>query len=192
MPPTLRFRPVHGNPDKPPPRTPRSPRGAYTGELLPNHTQLRRKPKCLAYLLIILVLFVGSLCIYPQRGRSANFGLWLPDLPFTCALKPPPSQSYIPLFPVYNTSFQDNTVFKSKGKEADRAWRRMIPRGGGRIIVKNSKNFGLPPSALAVDQRKEEIPDTEIYIVSAVRQIVCLVSCQTGGFDSKLITADSI
>lgn len=42
--------------------------------------------------------------------------------------------------------------------------------------MKNPRQYGLPPSSVAVDGQGNKVVDTEIYDVSVVRQLGCLVS----------------
>lgn len=58
----------------------------------------------------------------------------------------------------------------------DRAWLSMFPEGNGSVVVKNPRDYGLPLSADAIDASGKTVPDTEVYEVSIVRQLGCLVS----------------
>lgn len=51
----------------------------------------------------------------------------------------------------------------------------MFPHGGGSIAVQNPREFGLPPSMVALDALGNNVSDTEIYEVSVIRQLGCLV-----------------
>ena len=52
----------------------------------------------------------------------------------------------------------------------------MFPDGDGSVVVKNPRYYGLPPSSSAVGEQGDEVEETEIYEVSVVRQLNCLVS----------------
>jgi hypothetical protein len=185
MPSTLRFRPPHHrNSINAIPRTPKSPRGVYTGEPVPyNPPSASRHHKTkitLFFALILITVFGGILWLYPQVGvpvaapvlriiptRPSLSRFWRPSNPSS-----PPSQAkqFVPSFPLYEMKFQDNYAFQRKGRGADRAWATMFPHGGGSVAVQNPREFGLPPSV------GDNTSDTEIYEVSVIRQLGCLVS----------------
>lgn len=180
----LRFRPYHhGTSVDSIPRTPKSPRGAYTGEPVPHRRDSALQPKKILFaLLALLILTSGLLYFVPElrlaipglRIIASNPSIWPDDPP---ARKSPQKPiSFVPDFPLYEMTFKDVYPFQQKGKAADSAWSNMFPHGGGSIAVKNPRKFGLPPSMVALDALGNNVSDTEIYEVSVIRQLGCLVS----------------
>ncbi|KAK5050858.1 hypothetical protein LTR84_003417 [Exophiala bonariae] len=196
MPPSaLRFRPYHHGTSVDSidsgPRTPKSPRGAYTGEPVPFRQQHKAIQSKRILLALLTLLTVSSALLYfvPQL-RIAIPGLRLipskaslswPAYPPAIAAQQQQKQqqkqdSFVPDFPLYEMTFKDVHPFQQKGKAADSAWSNMFPHGGGSIAVKNPRKFGLPPSMIALDAAGNNVSDTEIYEVSVIRQLGCLVS----------------
>lgn len=87
-----------------------------------------------------------------------------------------PYQSLVPPFPTIHTTFQDDIPFQRLDELGDIVWRKLFPKGGGRLAVKHPRQYRLPHSvAAAVDEQGNAADDTEIYIVAAVKQLECLV-----------------
>lgn len=181
MPSALRFRPMqHRNSINAIPRTPKSPRGAYTGEPVPYNPyspgRYQKTKGTILFALLLVTVLGGALWFYPQLlilpgGTVAHTRHSLSRLWRSSDLK-----TFVPSFPLYEMTFQDNYIFQRKGKAADRAWETMFPHGGGSVAVKNPRDFGLPPSFTAPDDSGNNASDTEIYEVSVIRQLGCLVS----------------
>lgn len=184
MPSALRFRPPHHrNSINSVPRTPKSPRGAWTGEPVPynpHSVNRHHKTKISLAALILITAFGVILWLYPQLGvpalapgikfipaRPSLSRFWRPSYPFYSSSQ---AKQFVPPFPLYEMTFQDNGAFQRKCKGADRAWATMFPHGGGSIAVQNPREFGLPPSISG------NTSDIEIYEVSVIRQLGCLVS----------------
>ncbi|ETI26966.1 hypothetical protein G647_10065 [Cladophialophora carrionii CBS 160.54] len=164
---SLRFRPPAYLGEKDPivPRTPKSPRGAYTGDPIPvrkqSHSHLRRA--------ITLVFLFGTLAaaallflaLVPHYHVS--LGLRFPALsslyrtadkgPGTRANQqstpPPPTE-------IIQAVFADQHAFQMPGAKGDRAWLNMFPKGDGRVKVRDPEMR------------------TQIYDVAVVKQLECL------------------
>lgn len=86
------------------------------------------------------------------------------------------TKSFTPHFHTHEHRFRDDPAFQDSTSRGDNAWLSMFPSGDGSIAVKNPRQYGLPPSSVAVDGQGNKVADTEIYDVSVVRQLGCLVS----------------
>ncbi|OCT45940.1 hypothetical protein CLCR_00494 [Cladophialophora carrionii] len=167
MPSSLRFRsPAYrGEKDGIVPRTPKSPRGVYTGDPIPgrkqSHSRLRRA--------ITLVFLFGTLAaaaflflaLVPHYRLS--LGLRFPALSSSYrpghkgagtranqqSTPPPPTE-------VIQAVFADQHAFQMPGAKGDRAWLNMFPKGDGRVKLRDAEM------------------KTQIYDVAVVKQLECL------------------
>ncbi|KEF51945.1 uncharacterized protein A1O9_11935 [Exophiala aquamarina CBS 119918] len=187
MPSALRFRPLqHRNSITSIPRTPKSPWGAYTGEVVPygphRPGRFQRTKATLLVAVLLATLLGGASWFYPQLlilpGATVNHTrpslsrLWRPS-PSSSSTPSSNAERFVPSFPLYEMTFQDNYIFQRKGKAADRAWETMFPHGGGSVAIKNPREYGLPPSFAAPDD-SGKASGTEVYEVSVIRQLGCL------------------
>ncbi|EXJ65414.1 hypothetical protein A1O7_01755 [Cladophialophora yegresii CBS 114405] len=168
MPSSLRFHsPVHrSEKDAVVPRTPKSPRGAYTGDPVPvvkqSHPHLRRAIT-LAFLLGTLaaaVLLFFALVPHYRLGlerqipalssfyRTTRSGGTRPN---QHATPPPPTE-------VIQSVFTDHPAFQMQGAKGDRAWLNMFPKGDGRVRMRDP-------------EMKMEM---QIYDVAVIKQLDCL------------------
>ncbi|KIX97667.1 uncharacterized protein Z520_06445 [Fonsecaea multimorphosa CBS 102226] len=177
MPSTLRFRPPYrGEKDAlVVPRTPKSPRGEYTGEPVPaEDSTSKRHPLKVVF---SVLLFAGALS---WSFFSYRHQLVIPAFPSaywktnSTAHTDHQLQTFTPSFGAAPSVFADRYEFQLQGSRGDRAWLRMFPKGDGRVSVRHPRKYGLPPSAAAVDGDGQAVSDTEIYDVAVVRQLECL------------------
>ncbi|OAP55007.1 hypothetical protein AYL99_10707 [Fonsecaea erecta] len=177
MPSPLRFRSPHRREKDAPviPRTPKSPRGEYTGEPVPEEgsTAKRHRLKTVFSVLLLAAALSWALFSYRQKLLPAFPS---PDWKTTSTgrvnnFKP---KTFAPPFGEAPSVFTDQYEFQLQGARGDRAWLRMFPKGDGRISVRYPRKYGLPSSAAAVDGDGHSISDTEIYDVAIVRQLECL------------------
>ena len=177
MPSALRFRSTRGDSTEGPPRTPKSPRGFYTGEPVPFESSYNftHKIKC-AVLVVLLLLCTAAtlLWFYPQLNLPGAFLIaLLRSWAFLSPTAPQPKQ-FVPSFPVHNLAFQENYAFQDKGATGAHAWSSMFPPQDMRIAVNKPREFGLPHSSSAIDREGNKVPNVEVYDVSVVRQLGCL------------------
>jgi len=178
------------------PRTPKSPSGAYTGEPVPYKPYSpgryqKSKTRILSTLLLFVTVLGGILWFFPRLFLlpGATIVHTRPSLSGWWRSSSSDSKPFVPAFPKYEMTFKDNYVFQQKGRAADRAWETMFPHSGGSIAVKNPRDFGLPPSFPAPDEAGNNASDTEIYEVSVIRQLGCLVSCRQPWEGSSFLRA---
>ncbi|EXJ71016.1 uncharacterized protein A1O5_06009 [Cladophialophora psammophila CBS 110553] len=179
MPSSLRFRsPYRGQKDSLAiPRTPKSPRGEYTGDPVhPEGATSKRFPLKIVFS-ILLVAACLSFALFSYRHRlipsfpTGPSAYWKTSGP---ARANPKLQTFAPSFSETPSVFADRYEFQLPGTRGDRAWLRMFPKGDGRIAVQHPRKYGLPSSASAVDGDGHAIFETEIYDVAIVRQLECL------------------
>ncbi|KAE9369811.1 hypothetical protein N431DRAFT_53420 [Stipitochalara longipes BDJ] len=90
-----------------------------------------------------------------------------------------PPNPAMPHIPIVRTTFERHELFAApSSKEADRAWRSLMPYGDGFIIVNNSQALGLPPGI--------QHSNGESYDVSMFHQLHCLMRIRETLFITKL------
>ncbi|KAH0842311.1 hypothetical protein FOPE_07525 [Fonsecaea pedrosoi] len=179
MPSTLRFRsPYRGEKNAlVVPRTPKSPRGEYTGAPVPAESSTSRRNPFKALFGVLLVTAALSFTLFSYRHKliptfpTRPSAYWKTNrtAPATSRIK-----TFAPSFGELPSVFADRYEFQLQGAKGDRAWLRMFPKGDGRISVQHPRRYGLPLSAAAVDGDGHPVSDTEIYDVAVVRQLECL------------------
>ncbi|OQU95994.1 hypothetical protein CLAIMM_02138 isoform 2 [Cladophialophora immunda] len=182
MPSSLRFRsPYRGEKDGPAvPRTPRSPRGEYTGDPVPAEGSLSKRNPLKIVFSVLLVAAALSFALFSYRYQLIPAFPTRPSAYWktngAAAHMTPQLRTFAPPFGEAPSVFADRYEFQLQGARGDRAWLRMFPKGDGRISVRHPREYGLPSSAAAFDGDGHAISDTEIYDVAVVRQLECLVS----------------
>lgn len=187
--PGLRFRPTATR-ETPTeiPKTPRSPPGVYSGVPVPPLSRSRRRRKhwrkSFGLLVCILICTYLLICWWSTDALLQSRKWPLPQIPWQSPIRvsirfgktETKTKSFAPHFHTHEHRFRDDAAFQDSTSRGDNAWLSMFPSGDGSIAVKNPRQYGLPPSSVAVDGQGNKVVDTEIYDVSVVRQLGCLVS----------------